>query len=262
MKSLNGQALADFIKERQFHQVANLKTKPNLLIIYDHDDPVILKYISLKMNYGKDIGVIVEKFRAKTPAEIAEKIRSANLDPKISSIILQLPLSDKTKTDELTNLIAPEKDVEGLSKHSHFDSATATAILWLLTGYDIDLKTKKIALVGHGKLVGAPLYRMLKASDLPVELFYRGSDLTKLKQYDTIITATGVPGLISDSLVAPGTYLIDAGTAVENGRLVGDIADEIYARTDLAAITPRLGGVGPLTIACLFDHVIQAAHQN
>ena len=257
MKILNGSELAGFIKERQAHQVRSLKKKPKLLIIRDSDNPVIMKYVNLKIRYGEDIGVEVEDFYAQNSSEIAEKIQKANDDPTISGIIIQLPLTDKAKTEGLCNLIAPEKDVDGLGKNANFDSATATAINWLLTGYDINLKSAKIAIVGRGKLVGAPLYKMFTNSNYNTSLFHRGSDLTKLKDYDIIITATGVPGLISDDMVSPGTVIVDAGTASEDGVLKGDVADSVRNRTDLAAITPLFGGVGPLTISALFDHLIQ-----
>ena len=103
---------------------------------------------------------------------------------------------------------------------------------------------------------------MFTASNYHVDLFHRGSDLTKLQEYDVIITATGVPGLITDDLVKPGATVVDAGTASEKGILKGDVADEVRNRTDLTAITPEKGGVGPLTVTCLFDHVIQAAKNS
>ncbi|MBR3248703.1 bifunctional 5,10-methylenetetrahydrofolate dehydrogenase/5,10-methenyltetrahydrofolate cyclohydrolase [Candidatus Saccharibacteria bacterium] len=259
MKSLNGSELASFIKERQAHQVRSLKQKPKLLIIRDSNDPVIMKYVGLKIRYGENIGINVENFKAKNSNEIIHKIKIANDDPAINGIIIQLPLSDKTNTDDLCNLIAPEKDVDGLGKNAKYDSATATAILWLLTGYDINLQNQKIAIVGRGKLVGAPLFKMFTASNYDVELFHRGSDLTKLKQFDIIISATGVPGLISDEFVKPGAVLVDAGTASEDGILKGDVAPSVRERQDLTAITPEKGGVGPLTIAALFDHVLQSA---
>ena len=163
----------------------------------------------------------------------------------------------------MTALINSAKDVDGLSNsEKSYDSATATAILWLLTGYDIDLKNKSIALVGRGKLVGAPLYRMFKNSNLNVKMFHRGDDLTELKNYEVIITATGVPGLITNDMISAGTIIVDAGTASEKGILKGDVANEVRDRKDLAAITPTTGGVGPLTITCLFDHVIQSATKN
>ena len=262
MKILNGSELAGFIKERQAHVVRSLNPKPKLLIIRDNDNPVIMKYVSLKIKYGEDIGITVEDFRADNSAAIAAKIQSANQDSTISGIIIQLPLTDKSQTDGLCNLIAPEKDVDGLGTEAKFDSATATAINWLLTGYDINLQNAKIALVGRGKLVGAPLYKMFTNSGYNVELFHRGSDLTKLKQYDVIITATGVPGLISNDMVSPGTVIVDAGTASEDGVLKGDVAPEIRDRQDLTAITPVKGGVGPMTITCLYDHVIQASQNR
>lgn len=259
MKILNGAELAGFIKERQASEVRSLNKTPALLIIRDSDNPVITKYVNLKKQYGEDIGVKVIDFYAKNSAEIATKIQSANQDNKINGIILQLPIVEKDRTDELTSLISPEKDVDGLSGHGNYDSATATAILWLLAGYDVKLENARIALVGRGKLVGAPLYKMFTASNYHVDLFHRGSDLTKLNQYDIIITATGVPGLISSSMVKPGAVLVDAGTASEKGILKGDASDEVRERKDLAAITPKLGGVGPLTVTCLFDHVLQAS---
>ena len=259
MKILDGSELAGFIKERQAHEVRSLKSKPKLLIIRDSDNPVIMKYVGLKIKYGKDLGINVEDFYAQNSAAITTKIQSANTDPTISGIIIQLPLTDKSRTETLCNLIAPQKDVDGLGANAKYDSATATAINWLLTGYDINLRNSRIAIIGRGKLVGAPLYRMFTNSGYNVELFHRGSDLTKLKDFDIIISATGVPGLVSDSLVKPGAVLVDAGTASENGILKGDLADGIRSRTDLAAITPTTGGVGPLTIACLYDHVIRAS---
>ena len=258
MKILNGKELAGFIKERQAREVKAMKKKPALLILRDSDNLVIKKYVDLKKQYGKDIGVNVLDVCVNTNA-LREKIIRANKDTSINGIILQLPIQEKERTDELTALIAPEKDVDGLSGHGNFDSATATAILWLLAGYDINLTHAKIAIVGRGKLVGAPLYQMFTNSGYDVSLFHRGDDLTNLNQYDIIITATGVPGLISSSMIKPGATLVDAGTASEDGVLKGDASDEVRTRTDLNAITPIKGGVGPLTVTCLFDHVIQAA---
>ena len=285
MKILDGRELAGFIKERQAAQVRQMSKKPKLLILRDSDNPVITKYVNLKKQYGEDIGVEVldvcvdvysrsseawqgEDERARPVATgasdaLREEIIHANSDPTIDGIIIQLPLINKDKTDEITSLITPSKDVDGLSGHEGaYDSATATAINWLLAGYDIKLQNAKIAIVGRGKLVGAPLYKMFTDSNYNVTLFHRGSDLTKLNQYDIIITATGAPGLIVDSMVRPGVVVIDAGTASDKGVLKGDLAAEVRNRTDLAAITPEKGGVGPLTVTCLFDHVIHAAAKN
>ena len=135
-------------------------------------------------------------------------------------------------------------------------------VLWLLAGYDIDLKGRKVALVGRGKLVGAPLLKILTGSGVAVEMFHRGSDLTKLKDFDIIISATGKAGLILSDYVSSGAVIVDAGTASENGVLKGDVSDEVRERRDIAAITPVVGGVGPLTVTCLFEHVLLAYNKK
>lgn len=278
MKILDGKELAGFVKERQAAEIRSLQAQgvsPKLVIIRDSDNPVIVKYVNLKIAYGEDIGVKVLDVLVKDADGAKKAIKEANSDPTVSGVIVQLPLRDISKTDEVISLITPEKDVDGLSgsvldlkfaqgekvefSNRPFDSATATAINWLLTGYDINLSDKKIALVGRGRLVGAPLYRMFVSSGLNVSIFGHDSDLSVLTDYDVVISATGVGHLIKSEMIAPGTVVVDAGTASEGGKLVGDVSPEVLARKDLAAITPEKGGVGPLTVAVLFDNVLRAA---
>ena len=267
MKLLNGRELAGFIKERQANVVRSMADDglrvPELVIIRDSDNPVITKYVDLKARYGADIGVEVVDQKVSDFAAAKAAVLAANEDPSVSGIIVQLPLVDTSRTDEVVNLIAPEKDVDGLSQavsdaDRKFESATATAIHWLLSGYDIDLSDKKIALVGHGRLVGAPLERMWKASGFDVTIFGHDSDLSQLRDFDVIVSATGVPHLITSAMVRGGAVVVDAGTASEDGVLVGDVDDAVRERTDIFAITPVSGGVGPLTVAVLFEHVIAA----
>ena len=132
------------------------------------------------------------------------------------------------------------------------------AIHWLLTGYNVELPSLKLAIVGRGKLVGAPLLKMWSDSGYDVTMFHRGDDLSRLIDYDVIVTATGVPSLIQPSLLKQGAVVVDAGTASENGVIVGDISDEVRESRDDLTITPRIGGVGPLTVAMLFENVIRA----
>lgn len=256
MKILDGKKLAEFIKERQYKVVKEMSKKPKLLIIRDSDNPVIMKYVAMKKAYGRDIGVEVEEYLANNSKEIETKIKKANQDATVTGIIIQLPIREKEKTEEIVSLIATEKDVDGLKGQREAISATARAIDWLLAGYDIDIKRKKLAIVGRGRLVGTPLYKMWRETGLDVSLFHRGDDLAKLKDYGVVVTATGQPRLIKSEMIMRGAVVVDAGTASEKGVLVGDIDEEIRERKDLKAITPRIGGVGPLTVACLFEQVI------
>ncbi|MBR3264006.1 bifunctional 5,10-methylenetetrahydrofolate dehydrogenase/5,10-methenyltetrahydrofolate cyclohydrolase [Candidatus Saccharibacteria bacterium] len=267
MKELNGRELAGFVKERQAHVVRSLRSKkifPKLLIIRDSDNPVIVKYVNLKKQYGDDIGVDVVDQKVSNIEEACQVIRETNHDKTISGMIVQLPLLNKERTDEVVNLIAPTKDVDGLSQtikndERIFESATATAINWLLAGHNIDLFGRKIALVGRGRLVGAPLERMWRKSNYDVTIFRHDSDLSLLKNFDVVVSATGVPHLIKNDMIKSGAVVVDAGTASEGGVLVGDIDDSVRERVDLVAITPKVGGVGPLTVSVLFEDVISAA---
>ena len=262
MKLLNGSELAGFIKERQAKAVRGLrqhnKIIPKLAILTTGDNPVIDTYVRLKQSYASDILIETEVYNLGLN-QVADKICELNNDDSVKGIILQLPLSDPTKTDELINLIAPEKDVDGLTDNSPYDPATAMAINWLLSGYDIEMQDKKIVIVGRGRLVGAPLQKMWQNSGLDVRMFGRDADLAKeLKNADIIVSATGVPELIKSKMVPIGATVVDAGTASENGEIIGDVAKEVRERSDIT-ITPSIGGVGPLTISALMDNVIRAS---
>ena len=265
MKLLDGSELAGFIKERQAKQVRGLrqhdKVIPRLAIVVANDDPVIDIYVRLKQKYGDDILVEVDVHKVAID-DVADKLNELNNDQLVKGIILQLPLSGTSRTDELVGMIAPEKDVDGLNSESNFDSATAMAINWLLTGYSIELANRKIAIVGRGKLVGAPLARMWTNSGYDVTTLGRDADLREeLKNANIIVSATGVPGLITSELVPIGATVVDAGTASENGTILGDVADDVRERDDVT-ITPLRGGVGPLTISALMDNVIRATRES
>lgn len=259
MKILNGEELVGFIKERQARVVAEIlasgERAPKLVIVRDNDSPVINKYVELKQQYGKDIGVEVVDAKVRTE-ELKEVVKKYSRDAGVDGIIVQLPLLEPELTDGVVSLIAPEKDVDGLSGKSEFDSATATAINWLLAGYDIDLVGKKIAVVGYGRLVGEPLVRMWRAAGRDVTVFRRGSNLSELVNFEVVVSATGVAGLIKSKMIRPGAVVVDAGTASEDGAIVGDVEEAVRERTDLVAITPSVGGVGPLTVGVLFEGVV------
>jgi methylenetetrahydrofolate dehydrogenase (NADP+)/methenyltetrahydrofolate cyclohydrolase len=262
MKSLNGKELSEFIKERQAKAVRSLGMRPKLAIVQCIDSPVIDTYVRLKKRYGADIGIDVDIHRVPQ-AESRELLRSLNADDSVQAIIVQLPLENPDETEDVVNLVAPEKDVDGLGEKAQFDPATPMAILWLLSGYNVDLRGKHVLLIGRGKLVGAPLKRMLEASGVDVEVGHRGTPDLRASALaaDVIITATGKPGILLPDMVKEGAVVIDAGTASESGKTVGDVDPELYERDDLT-ITPQKGGVGPLTVCALFDNVIRAASRT
>lgn len=266
MKILDGRELADYVKERQAKQVRALRqawnTFPKLAIIVANDNPVIDTFVRLKRAYGDDVLVDVDIHKIEQ-AEVASRIQALNSDETVHGIVLQLPLTNPDETDALIAMIAPEKDVDGLGPNAQYVSATATAIDWLMAGYNVTLRDRKIAIVGNGRLVGAPLAKLWLNGGLDVTVYDDTTpDLQEpLRNADVIVTATGVPGLIESAMIAPGKVVVDAGTASEGGVIVGDVANDVRERQDLT-ITPIRGGVGPLTIAALFDNVMTAARKT
>lgn len=265
MKLLSGTELVGYIKERQAKQVRALrqahKIFPKLAIVQTIDDPVIDTYVRMKKQYGDDI-LIETDLHKINQQDAQDVIAKLNSDASVHAIIVQLPLADQSATQSVLNLVAPEKDVDGLGENPDFDPATALAINWLCAGYNIDLSAQKILIVGQGRLVGAPLTKMWRNSGYDV--MTADSSITDLaeacRQASLIVSGTGQPGLINSEMVAHNAVLIDAGTASENGKVVGDLAPDLYDRDDLM-ITPQKGGVGPLTVSALFDNVIQAAQK-
>lgn len=267
VKVLSGTELVGYIQERQARQVRALRQAsrvfPRLVIIKSTTaSPVIDTYIRMKQRYAQEI-LIDTAVESLDEADMPAAIARLNADPLVHGIIVQLPLTDDTLTDEIINRIAPEKDVDGLGVGAQYDSATATAINWLLSGYAVDLRNKVLTIVGNGRLVGAPLARIWRQSNYNVTVL---DDTTpdiasELRKSDVIVTATGVPGLIKSDMIQIGATVVDAGTASENGVIVGDLESVVRERDDLT-ITPEKGGVGPLTITALCDNVIQAATKN
>lgn len=263
-RQLNGAELADFIKERQLKQVRNLRQEhkiiPKLVVLKcDNASSVIDTYVRMKRRYGDDTLIETEVLSIVQSEMIAE-IKRINHDESVHGCIVQLPLDDIEQTDEIVNQITPEKDVDGLGEKADYVSATAEAIDWLLAGYNVDLNNKKIVILGRGRLVGQPLEMLWTERKLKVTALDKtAKNIAKnVSKADVIVTATGVPRLLPSELIAKNAVVVDAGTTSEDGVIVGDIAPEVRTRVDLT-ITPEKGGVGPLTIALLYDHVIRAA---
>ncbi len=261
---LNGAELAEFIMDRQARQVRNLKQEhhmqPRLVVVMSTEaSEVSDAYVRMKQRYADDIGVVIDVVRAPE-SELISQIEKINNDSNIHGVIVQLPLKDVSQTEAVCNIIDSNKDVDGLGANAIFTGATAEAIDWLLAGYNVNLPDKKITLLGYGKLVGLPLEKLWRAQgrDITIVDIDTPDPRSILGESDIIVTATGVPGRLTSDDVKHGAVVVDAGTASEGGVIVGDIDESLRARTDVS-MTPQKGGVGPLTIAVLFDHVIQAA---
>lgn len=216
----------------------------------------------LKQNYGQDIEALVDIFNIDQTDAVA-KIKELNNDELVHGIIVQLPLADSKETDVVLGAVDGSKDVDGMAPESLFTPPTVSAIDWILAGYNVDLLGKKIVIVGRGRLVGAPLEKHWRAAELDVSsVDDTVKDLEKeLVNADLIVSATGEAGIIKSSMVKENAIVVDAGVSAGKNGLVGDVDDEVRKRDDVR-ITPKVGGVGPLTIAALFENLLQAASKS
>ena len=232
MKLLNGGELAGFIKERPAHQVRGLRqaenTIPKLAILRTNPDPVVDSYMKLKQGYGDDILVDVD-VHTIDQAEAVKTVTQLNQDASVHGIIVQIPLPDPKQTTKILNMVVPAKDVDGLAENTQWDAPTPMAINWLLAGYNIDLRGKNLVIVGHGRLVGRPLARIWNESGLNVIVADKATENLgeATKQADVLVTATGVPGLITKDMIKDKAVIVDAGVATDSNGLVGDVSADV-----------------------------------
>jgi methylenetetrahydrofolate dehydrogenase (NADP+)/methenyltetrahydrofolate cyclohydrolase len=259
---LAGRQLAGFIKQRHYQQMRSSRAQIKLAIIMsDQADEAIRTYVrSSKSRYADDIHVDVDVHEIPgTTSEVLELISSLNGDPTVQGILLQLPFAG-LDVDAAITAIDPRKDTDGLHPQHAYDPATAKAILWLLSSYGITWRDKVVTVVGQGRVVGAPLSEMLENSGAQViRCDSKTKDLAAATlKADIVVSAVGKANLITRAMLRDGTVVVDAGTTEMNGNLVGDVDHTLYDDPTLQ-VTPTPGGVGPMTVAALFDNLLLAA---
>lgn len=265
-KELNGREVAGFVKERQLKAVRGLiqqhKIQPKLAIIRTNPDPVVNSYMKIKRSYGEDIGVAVDIYTIEQ-SEVLELIDRLNSDDTVHGIIVQIPLPDPSQNDEVLNRVATAKDVDGLAEGTGFGAPTAVAINWLLAAYNVDLKKSNVVVVGRGRLVGGPLIQMWEDSGISVTVVDKDTKNTAVitSEADVLVAATGVAHLIKPGMVKPDAVIVDAGVSTDSNGLVGDV-DDAVRDMPLVVVTPKVGGVGPLTVTALYENVIIAARST
>lgn len=258
---LDGDELASYIKARHAAEIRSLAVKPKLAIIMHVDSGVATRtYVErTKKGYALDIGAECEIHEVDMDqAGVIELIERLNNDSTVHGIIVQLPYPN-VDTDIILEAVAPHKDIDGLSSESNFDMPTPQAILWLLAAYNLTYKNKKVAVIGQGRLVGKPVADVLESSGAVVtRCDQQTKDLKSVTlESDIIISATGQAKLITPDMVKPGTTIIGAGTSDVGGSTKGDLDKALY-NDETLKIARNTGGVGPVTVAALFDNLLIA----
>lgn len=245
--------------------ISELKNKPlpsgKLVAIIVGDDLTSELYITKKSEIARELSVEFEVVRLSGQVGAEEfqlTISKLNEDPSVRAILLQIPLPKQIDRNWAASLIDPRKDVDGfnyiLGKSDKPIPPTIVAIIALLKFYKISLKSKKVVIVGGGFLVGKPLYRYLSESGHQVLILEKNAPEYEqtLKSGDIVVTATGRGGAFVPSDFKDGAVVIDASTVCESGATRGDV--DLQSWDNNASISPVPGGVGPVTVAELYNN--------
>lgn len=244
MRSLNGQEIVDFVKERQLKQVRGLrqayKIKP-LLAIVSPDAAQADRFFDLIADYADDILIDVEVF---VTDDVAKQVGELNANDAYHGIVV---LGDTEVT------IVLQKDVEGLSTQDKFEPPVLTALDWLLAGYNVELLGKQIVIVGKNRIADLILAKLTSAEYNVQQIPEAQKDI--ILKADVVITTTSASDTINASMLKTKAVAIDLGQIVgQHNNLSSDLTD----RKDIVA-TPRQNGIEPLVTSALLDNVIQAA---
>ena len=246
--------------------------RPGLATILVGDDPASAVYVGAKQKACKEVGM--EGFNFPLPADAAreqvvELIERLNADALVSAILLQLPLPAHLDGVELTGLIDPGKDVDGLTPVSAgllalgregLRPCTPAGVMTLIDAAGAQLEGAEAVVVGRSNLFGKPMAQLLLGANATVTICHsRTRDLAEVcRRADLLIAAVGRAQMVKADWVKPGAVVIDVGMNRLDGKLVGDV-DLESVREVAGAITPVPGGVGPMTIAFLLRNTLQAA---
>jgi len=268
-KILDGKKLADRILDNLKREIKNRRLKLTLAVILVGENPISRIFIHQIEKITEKVGIDFKlfKFSAKiNPQGLKKEIDKIVKNPQNHGVVIQLPLPKKFSPEELFNLITGEKDINVLSEKSlgkfyqgtlKILPPTVEGILELLKNYKIKISGKDVTILGTGRLVGLPLAIQLLKEKATVSA---SNEFTKdtsffTKKADILISGAGSPNLIKGNMIKKGAVVIDAGTAMKNGKLVGDIDFKSVPRK-ASFLTPVPGGVGPMTVACLLKNLI------
>jgi len=241
------------------------------------DDVPSERYVALKHEDSASIGIysVGEHLPATaTQAEVLDVIARFNADPKVSAFLVQLPLPPGLDEEQALLAVDPAKDVDGLHPVNLGRlvlgtpgplPCTPAGIVELLHAYDVPVEGRHVAIIGRGVTIGRPLANLLSLKrpglNAAVSVVHTGVDPSDMaaivRTADIVVAAAGRPHLLTPDMVKPGAAVVSAGTSFEGRKLIPDAHPDV---AEVAGwITPRIGGVGPMTRAMLLRNALRAA---
>jgi len=269
---LDGEAVAKEIKEQlavRVRRLAEAGVTPCLATVLVGDDPSSATYVRMKRSACRRLGIdsrLVQLERETTTEQLVAVIRELNADPAVHGILLQHPVPHGIDERAAFEAIGIAKDVDGVTMLGFaqnafgvaaFPSCTPAAIMALLDYYQLPIAGKRAVVVGRSPILGKPVSLMLLNRNATVTICHsQTADLPAVVgAADIVVAAVGKPRFIRGEWIKEGAVVIDAGYNPGN---VGDVDYEACAAR-AGAITPVPGGVGPVTIATLLKHTVDAA---
>jgi len=250
---------------------------PRIDILLVGDDYASQMYVNMKEKKALDLGILVNIHtfdKDISQAQLIKLIKELNNENEVDGIMVQLPMPEHISESEVLESILPSKDVDGLTStnlgklfkndSSAIAPATAKGVIKLLDNYDVQIEGKRAVVIGRGDISGLPIAAMLQNRNATVTICHSHTQELKdiCKDADILVSSIGRAEYINSEYVKNGSVVIDVGTNRNSeGKLVGDV--DFNSVKDIAGyITPVPGGVGPMTIACLFDNLIEMYKRN
>jgi 5,10-methylene-tetrahydrofolate dehydrogenase/methenyl tetrahydrofolate cyclohydrolase len=282
---IDGKAIAQKVREEVAVEVAQRtaagKPQPTLATVLVGDRPDSAAYVASKQKACAELGMgsVSHQLPADASQEQVETlVRDLNADPKISGILVQLPMPAQLNEERVLQLINIEKDVDGFSpinigrlaqkgRDPLFVPCTPFGCIYLLDEAGVKIEGANAVVLGRSNIVGMPAALLLIGRNATVTVCHsRTRDLPSVvRQADILIAAIGRMEMVRGDWIKAGAAIIDVGinekpdpTKKSGRRLVGDVCFE-EAKEVAGYITPVPGGVGPMTIAMLMRNTLRAA---
>lgn len=274
-----GAPVAAALNEKTKEQALTLREKgviPTLAIIRVGERPDDIAYETGACKRAAAVGVAVLQLILPANAseqELEQTIYMVNDDPNIHGVLLLRPLPKTMNEERLVGLLAPEKDVDGITdgslcgvftgKKIGYAPCTAQACMEILDYYGVDCTGKRATVVGRSLVVGRPAAMLLMEKNATVTICHtRTKDLPQqMREAEILIAAAGRRGMFGADCFKEGQMVLDVGIHFnEEGKMCGDVRTA-EVEPIVEAITPVPGGVGAVTTAVLMNHVVQAAQK-
>ena len=268
---MDGKALAARVRAEVAGDVESIGRQVGLATVLVGKDQASALYVRRKQEACEEVGIepIHHELAADTSEdELLALVSDLNVDERVTGILVQLPLPDHMDEGRVIRAIAPIKDVDGfhpmsaghlLQGEPTFVAATPAGIMEILRAYEISLNGARAAVVGRSNIVGKPMALLLLAEHATVTMCHsRTRDLPSVvREAEVVVAAVGRAGMITRDMVQPGATVVDVGINRVDGKVVGDVAEDVQ---EVAGhLTPVPGGVGPMTIASLLRNTVRAA---